>query len=132
MSIKFEVSDLIPANPEIVYSAWLNSEEHSLMTGGSAQVSNKVGESFEAWDGYIQGKNLELEPQKRILQLWRTSEFEDSEKDSTLEILFEPEGGGTRVTIRHSDLPQHGIQYQQGWIDSYFIPMKEYFGEKPG
>jgi len=132
MSIKFEVSDVIPASPEIVYHAWLNSEEHAEMTGASAQVSDKVGESFEAWDGYIQGKNLELEPLKRILQLWRTSEFEDSEKDSTLEILFKPEGSGTRVTVRHSDLPPHGMQYQQGWIDSYFIPMKEYFDEKSG
>lgn len=132
MSIKFEVTDLIPASPEIVYNAWLNSDQHAQMTGGSANVSDTVGESFEAWDGYIQGKNLELDPPKRILQLWRTSEFEDSETDSTLEILFKPEGNGTRVIIRHSDLPPHGMQYQQGWIDSYFIPMKEYFSEKSG
>ena len=70
---------------------------------------------------------MELEPNKRILQHWRTSEFEKSDKDSLLEILLEPDGDGTRVTIKHSDLPDHGMQYQQGWIDSYFIPMKEYF-----
>lgn len=39
-----------------------------------------VGEAFEAWDGDIQGKNIELDPPKRILQLWRTSEFEDDDK----------------------------------------------------
>ena len=130
MSIQFEVSDIIPAEPEAVYNAWLNSEEHGLMTGASAQVSDIVGETFEAWDGYIQGKNIALEYPKRILQSWRTSEFEDADMDSILEIMFEAEGTGTKVTIRHSELPAHGMQYQQGWIDSYFDPMKEYFANK--
>ncbi|MFC2030770.1 SRPBCC domain-containing protein [Chloroflexota bacterium] len=127
MSVSFEVSGEIPASPVEVYAAWLSSDEHSKMTGGSAIVSARVGEAFEAWDGYIRGRNLELEPPERILQLWRTSEFEDSDKDSLLEIVFESEGNGTRITIRHSDLPDHGMQYQQGWIDSYFVPMRRYF-----
>ena len=97
------------------------------MTGSRAEFSSEVGDAFEAWDGYIQGVNMELEPNKRILQHWRTSEFEKSDKDSLLEILLEPDVDGTRVTIKHSNLPDHGMQYQQGWIDSYFIPMKEYF-----
>jgi uncharacterized protein YndB with AHSA1/START domain len=130
MSIRFEVSELIPASTEIVYKAWLNSDQHALMTGGAgAHVSDKIGEPFEAWDGYIQGKNLELQPFKRILQAWRTSEFSDSEPDSLLEILFEPANGGTKVTIRHSELPAHGMQYKQGWVDSYFEPMKDYFNQ---
>ncbi len=127
MAINFEVSEVIPASPEMVYNAWLDSEEHARMTGDSARVSAVIGEPFEAWGGYIQGKNLELEPGKRILQSWRTSEFEDSEEDSLVEIMFAPEGSSTRVTIRHSNLPPHGMQYQQGWVDSYFTPMKEYF-----
>jgi uncharacterized protein YndB with AHSA1/START domain len=130
MSIKFEVSDVIPASPDTIYNAWLNSEEHSRMTGGKANVSANLGATFEAWDGYIQGENLELESPKRILQHWRTSEFETTEKDSLLEILFDTGGDGTRVTIRHSNLPDHGMQYRQGWMDAYFIPMKEYFGGK--
>lgn len=128
MSIEFEVSDVIPAAPEIIYAAWLDSDEHSKMTGSNAAVSDKVGAAFEAWDGYIQGTILVLEPAHRILQRWRTAEFEDGEADSRLEIRLEPESGGTRVTIRHSELPEHGMQYQQGWIDSYFTPMKHYFG----
>jgi len=130
MSIKFEVSDLFPATPESVFNAWLDSDEHSRMTGGQAKVSTIVGETFEAWDGYIQGKNLKLESPIRILQNWRTSEFMESEEDSLLEILLESEGNGTRITIRHSNLPEHGMHYQQGWIDAYFDPMKEYFEGK--
>ena len=130
MSINFEVSDIIPAPPEEIYSAWLDSTEHSNMTGGRAEVSAVVGETFKAWDGYIQGKNLELTFPNRIFQHWRTTEFDEADKDSELEILLEPLDGGTKVTLRHTALPEHGMQYQQGWIDSYFIPMKEYFQNK--
>lgn len=132
MSVDFEVSDVIPASPRMLYDAWLDSEEHSRMTGSPAKVSARIGETFEAWDGYIQGKNLELEPPVRILQSWRTSEFDDSEEDSLLEVLFKSEGNVTRVTIRHSNLPSHGMQYQQGWVDAYFVPMKSYFKKKSG
>lgn len=132
MGVEFEISEVIPATPEEVFSAWLDSEEHSKMTGSPARVSDMVGEAFEAWDGYIQGKNLELEAPIRILQSWRTSEFEDSEEDSILEVRFEAEGKGTRVTISHSNLPTHGMQYRQGWVEAYFVPMKGYFGRKSG
>ena len=131
MSIEFEISEVIPASPERIYEAWLNSEEHTSMTGGQAKISPNVGDTFEAWNGYIQGQNLELEFPRRILQRWRTNEFEETEQDSELEILLDPAGDGTRVTIRHSGLPEHGMQYQQGWVESYFLPMKEYFGGKP-
>ena len=124
---KFTVSEWFPASPEEIYLAWLDSQSHSLMTGSPAKISSKVGVEFEAWDGYIFGKNLELEPGKRILQTWRTTEFDPSEQDSLVEIVFEPVLNGTKVTIHHSNLPAHGSQYQQGWIDFYFQPMKEYF-----
>ena len=128
--MNFEISDLIPTSPKEIYKAWLNSAEHSGMTGGLAKISVEVGGTFEAWDGYIEGRNLVLEPSKRIIQQWRTSEFKEEEKDSLLEIFFEEENEGTKITIRHSELPEHGMQYKQGWVDSYFNPMKEYFGNK--
>ena len=47
--------------------------------------------------------------------------------DSLLEVLLEAVDGGTRVTLRHSNLPTDGDQYLQGWIDYYFTPMKAFF-----
>lgn len=127
MAIEFEVFTLLPAPPEAIYEAWLNSEGHTKMTGGEAKVSSEVGGEFEAWDGYIRGRNLELEYGKRIVQSWRTAEFADGEADSRIEITFDREGDGTKVTLRHTNLPAHGEQYEQGWVDNYFEPMKEYF-----
>jgi uncharacterized protein YndB with AHSA1/START domain len=128
MTVEFEVTGLIAATPQEIYDAWLNSEGHAAMTGSPAQASAVVGDSFTAWDGYIRGQNQELEPGKRILQTWRTTEFEESDPDSRLEILLQSKTAGTLVTIRHSNLPDHGMQYQQGWVDAYFTPMQAYFG----
>ena len=127
MAIKFEVSAYIPASPPAIYHAWLDLQSHSEMTGSPAEVSSDVGAAFSAWDGYIHGKNLELDPPRRILQAWRTTEFAASDPDSLLEVLLAPENGGTQVTLRHSNLPAHGDQYREGWVESYFTPMKTYF-----
>ena len=128
MKINFEVTAEIAATPEQIYEAWLDSVKHSAMTGGMAEVSDQPGQSFTAWDGYITGKNLELEPGKRILQAWRTSEFDEADPDSLLEILMMGSQKGCSLILRHSNLPDHGMQYKQGWVDNYFEPMADYFG----
>ena len=127
MPISFEVSDVIPASPAAIFHAWLNSGEHSLMTGSPAQASPEVGAAFKAWDGYIQGKTLELDPPQRILQAWRTTEFAPDEPDSLLEVRLQAVPGGTRITVHHTNLPIHGEQYRAGWFEHYFTPMKKYF-----
>jgi uncharacterized protein YndB with AHSA1/START domain len=132
MSVAFEISEVFPATPQAIYQAWLNSEGHTAMTGSPAQASAQVGGSFSAWDGYITGKNLELEPGRRIVQAWRTIEFQQSDPDSRLDVTIEPEGKGTRVTIRHSNLPDDGMQYKQGWVESYFQPMLAYLQDQAG
>ena len=97
------------------------------MTGGSASISDKVGDNFSAWDGYIEGKNIAIEPFKRILQSWRTTEFEKEEKDSLVEILLSENLGLTELTLIHSHLPESGEHYIKGWENHYFQPMKDYF-----
>lgn len=125
--MEFALKTVIPTTAEKIYKAWLSSEGHTKMTGGTAVVSDKVGERFTAWDGYIKGVNIELETNKRILQSWRTSQFEDDEQDSQLEIVLNEVNGQTEITLIHSQLPQSGAHYQKGWDDHYFQPMKDYF-----
>ena len=123
---------VLPATPERVYRAWLNGAEHSAMTGGEATVDARVGGAFTAWDGYITGTTLELEPGKRIVQAWRTSEFPKRAADSRLEVLLEPAAnGGTKLTLVHTGIPKgQGKNYESGWPENYFEPMTEYFATK--
>ena len=125
------MSAVIPARASEIYSAWMNSEGHTAMTGSPANVDGKVGGKFTAWDGYIFGSTLELEPDQRIVQAWRTSEFPDEAPDSRVEIVLEETAGGTKVTLSHRDMPEDQVDsYRQGWEDFYFKPMKEYFKKK--
>ena len=110
--------------------AWLNSKGHTAMTGSAAKVTGKVGGKFTAWDGYIFGKTLELEPDRRIVQAWRTSEIPDDAPDSRLEVLLEKTKAGTKVTLIHTNIPEDQVEsYKQGWEDFYFKSMSKYFGK---
>jgi activator of HSP90 ATPase len=125
----FTLSEVFNTKPSEIYNAWLSSDGHSAITGSPAKVDGKVGGKFSAWDGYIFGSTLELTPDHRIVQAWRTSEFPDDALDSRLEVLLEKAEGGTRVSFTHSDMPEDQVDsYKQGWEDFYFKPMREYFG----
>ena len=128
MALEFTVSALIPADPDAVYTAWLDADLHSEMTGGAATVDPTVGGTFMAWGDHITGKNLELEPGKRIVQSWRTTDFEQNDPDSQIDVRFEEADGGCKVTLHHSNLPPHGTRYESGWVSHYFEPMQKYFG----
>ena len=121
-------STILPVSPEQIYRAWLSSSGHSAFTNSPAEVDPAVGGRFTAWDGYIQGSNIELEPYRRILQAWRTSEFPTESPDSRLEVLLEATPEGVKISLLHSEIPiGQGATYVQGWEDYYFTPMLEYF-----
>lgn len=123
-----EISTFIPASPKVLYDAWLSSELHGAMTGTECDIDPGIGGRFSVSDGYITGVNLELEPCKRILQSWRTTEFPEKSRDSRLEVLFVPSAGGTAITLVHSDIPSgQGEMYREGWQEYYFEPMIKYF-----
>jgi uncharacterized protein YndB with AHSA1/START domain len=118
----------LPASAARVYAAWLDSQEHSLMTGGDATVDPRVGGFHTAWGGYIGGTILDLEPGSRIVQSWRTSEFPEGHPHSRLEIRFRDVPGGCVIALAHSEIPEgQGEQYEAGWHEHYFIPMTRYF-----
>ncbi len=128
MTIEFKISDIIPATPKMIYDAWLSSSGHSQMTGSVAHASHEIGFVFDSWDGYISGTNVALETGKRIVQSWRTDQFDDEHPDSQIEITLEPVSGGTLLTLLHTSVPDGQGHYEQGWQTHYFDPMKAFFG----
>ena len=113
MPFEFSVSDLIPASPQDIYDAWLSSSGHEKITGGQkAQISAQEGGAFTVWNGYITGRNLKLEPGRRIVQSWRTTKFAATDADSQIEVLLQPAAGGTTVTVRHSNVPDGHTSYR--------------------
>jgi len=127
--MEFVVETTISASPEQIYGAWLDSDGHSEMTGSIAIITEDIGEKFTAWDGYIWGSILETKENAYIRQSWRTTDFLEEQEASIVEVFLEPQANATTmIRIKHSNLTDADGEYEQGWIDFYFTPMKEYFG----
>jgi uncharacterized protein YndB with AHSA1/START domain len=124
------ISEVIPATPQRIFSAWMDSAEHSAFTGDEAIVVPEVGGEHQSAGGYIKGRTLELNEGSRIVQSWRTTEFPPESPDSRVEITLEPTLGGTLVTLLHTDIPVgQGDRYRQGWNEYYLTRLKTYFAD---
>lgn len=130
MRYDFTLTAVIPAPPQEIYDAWVDSLGHTEMTGGPATMSGEIGADVSAWNNYITGRNLELVPGKRIVQSWRTAEFFDEDEDSIITVTLKDARGGTLLTLEHTNVPLGLTIYEQGgWETRYFEPMKKYFGK---
>ena len=131
MPYAFTLTTTIPASPQEIYDAWLDSVIHSQMTGGEASMSDEPGAEVSAWDGYISGRNLELVPGERIVQSWRTTQFTDEHDDSQIAVTLKAVDEGTLLTLEHTNVPDAQTSYEQsGWETHYFDPMRNYFANR--
>ena len=122
---------VIPATPDEVYDAFMDPKKHSEFTGSKATCSPRVGGKFTVWEGYISGKNLELEKGKKIVQEWVTTEWPQDYPPSKLELTFREVSGNTEVIMVHSDVPaEQANELEQGWTDFYWKPLKDYFKKR--
>ena len=115
------------ASPHEVYEALMDSKQHAAFTGGKARISRAVGGEIMAYDDYIAGKNVELVPDKKIIQDWRAVDWPEGWFSHVIfEFIDVPEG--TRLDFTHTDVPEGTEEeFTQGWIDNYWEPMKKYF-----
>ena len=114
----------IKAKARDIYETLMDSKKHSKMTGGKAKISRKIGGKISAYDDYIEGVNLELIPNKKIIQAWRGSDWTAGHYSKAI-FTLSPIRGGTRLTFTQSGVPSD--QYdsiKQGWIYFYWKPMK--------
>ena len=129
MSDSLTLKQSFPARPADLLARWLDPEWHARFTGGAeAVIDARVGGKYPTWDGYIEGTAMEIGAD-RILQGWRAADFDESDPASLLELLFETDGAGTRLTLRHTGIPEgQGEMYRTGWEDHYFVHMRAVLG----
>ncbi len=123
-------SVLLPAAPQEVYAALMDSKQHAAFTGDRAAISPRVGGAFTAGSGYITGRNLELKPGKRIVQSWHASDW-PAGHGSRVTFALASARGGTRLTFTHAGVPdEFYADIKQGWIDFYWEPLRAYLAER--
>lgn len=127
MSETIKQTVLFKAPPHEVYEALMDEKIHARFTASAAQISSQVGGSFSAYDGYISGRNIELIPDRKIVQEWRAVDWEPK-KISKITFEFSAVPEGTQLDFTHTGLPE-GTEddFAQGWIENYWNPMRNLF-----
>lgn len=115
--------------PHAVYEALMDSRQHSKLTGSKASISREVGGRFTAYDGYIEGVNLDLVPDEKIVQSWRGSDWTEGHYSKTTFKLDRTETG-TRLTFTQTGVPEDQYEdIKKGWIDFYWTPLEKMFNK---
>jgi activator of HSP90 ATPase len=128
------ISSIFDTHAAFLYKFFLDSKLHTEITESEAIISNKIGGRFTAWDGYIKGEIVSLEENKKIIQKWRTAEFNKNDKDSILEITIEEiNKNKSKLILKHSELPEGTEEkYKNGWKEYYIKPLKEFIKKHKG
>ena len=118
------------ATPHEIYQMLMDSTKHSKFTESSASISRKVGGKISAYDGYINGVNLELIADKKIVQKWRGSDWPDGHYSiATFEL--KKVNGGTKLMFTQTDVPEdHYLSIKDGWREHYWNKMKKLLEEE--
>lgn len=117
------------ATPKEVYDAIMDAEQHAEFTGSEVVIVNQKGTMYSAYDGYIDGKNMELIDGKKIVQTWRANEVGwDDNYYSEIRFEFEPHKNGTIMHFTHTGVPvDMADSFAKGWHEHYWAPMQEMF-----
>lgn len=116
---------IIPEPPENVYLALTNPLTIELWTGEPAEMSTEPGSEFSMWDGAIVGRNIEFEPNKKIVQQWY---FDGQDEPSIVTIKLHTDKAGTSAELRHTNIPDEAYNDMvNGWNDSYFGALIDFY-----
>lgn len=115
---------MLPGTPAEVYSLLMDSKKHAALTGDEASISRNIGGSFSTFGGWAEGKNIELVPNKKIVQTWRAGDWPAGHY-STITLILIKAPNGTKLLFSQKNIPaQHAKSIAQGWRDYYWTPMK--------
>jgi activator of HSP90 ATPase len=118
---------IVSASPEEVYLALTLESTIMLWTGDKAEMIAEPGTEFSMWDGSIIGKNIEFEPNKKIVQEWYFGE-EVAEIPSIVTIKLHEHKQGTSVELRHVNIPDGAYEdICEGWDYTYFADLIDFY-----
>lgn len=91
--------------------------------GGPSEMSSEIGFQFKLWDGDIYGENIEVVPQKKLVQEWISGDWP---RPSVVTFNLKSQDNETILILEQLDIPDDDIaDIDQGWDDYYLGPMKE-------
>jgi len=114
------------APPAKVYQALIDPAEHARFTGAPAEISPEEGGRFSVYGGKVLGRNLELVPDRRIVQAWRTADWPDGVY-TLARFELRDEGGTTRLVFDQDAVADDAVAHlDPGWHRMYWEPLRRY------
>ena len=116
-----EVSVHIEATPDAVFQYFTDPSKYVQWMGTDARITSTPGGEYRVRmrDGVeTVGEFVEIDPPKRVVFTWGWEHDAAVPPGSTrVEVTLEPDGTGTRVVLRHHDLPsaEQIEHHRQGW-----------------
>ena len=116
-----EVSVHIEATPDAVFQYFTDPTKYVQWMGTAARITSTPGGEYRVRmrDGVeTAGEFVEIDPPKRVVFTWGWEHDAAVPPGSTrVEVTLEPDGTGTRVVLRHHDLPsaEQIEHHRQGW-----------------
>jgi activator of HSP90 ATPase len=109
-----------------IYGLLLDPAQFAAMTGRAAVIDAAEGGAFSMFGGLIVGRNVELVPNRRIVQAWRPTHWE-SGVYSIVRFEFSEQGTGTRMALDHTGFPpEEAESLDSGWKGHYLNPMAKF------
>ena len=128
------VQDVLFSNTtsKALYEIYMDEKKHSIATGAPAQIQITEGSPYSAHGGYITGKNLQLIPDRLIVQTWRAQSWSADAIDSTFIISLEQQGEDVLLHAIHANVPHDAYEdLNTGWKKMYWEPWKLYLAGTP-
>jgi activator of HSP90 ATPase len=123
------------ASRKRVYDLLLTAREFDTVVGRSdaaksmggpikpATISPVPGDAFSLFGGYITGRQIELTPNERIVQAWRSASWPAGAYSIATFALIE-QGDGTKIVFDHAGFPVGQAEHlAEGWHANYWQPM---------
>jgi activator of HSP90 ATPase len=90
-----------------------------------AEISRDVGGAFALFGGYITGRHVELIPNERIVQAWRTGSWAPGVYSIAKFELVE-QGTGSKIVFDHTGFPKGEAEVlASGWKAHYWEPLEK-------
>jgi activator of HSP90 ATPase len=114
------------AAPERIFNILLDSKQFAAFTGMPATIDPNPGGAFQTFGGLIEGRNVELIPNQRIVQAWRPTHW-DPGVYSIVHFELKASTGGTALVLDHTGFPEGEFDHlDSGWYSHYWNPLKKY------
>lgn len=94
----------------------------------AAEISREAGGTFLLFGGYISGRQVELVPNERIVQVWRAGSW-DPGSYSIARFVLVDSGSGTKIVFDHTGFPKGQAEHlAEGWKGNYWEPLAKVLG----